>query len=269
MRGGEERIVSHRLAIMVLLLAVLPLATLSPGRTPSVQGASPAKSCKIVKKHGHKKKVCRSAPKRTATPTDTPAPTATPTATATPTDTPTPTPTATPTVSLQVTPLTGCPSVDPDTPAQCDPDITRTYNADGSIDLAARDEGYSVHISQLSARNQSVGAMVVADIRETKSPGNQGSTWQNGGGFFYLKRGTEPVMGLFGCLSSPLPDSATISDGQSMEGWACTDPVPPDQLAGVWTLYWSTGLQYDATPPGADSPAVDIPVAQLTVTVGM
>lgn len=61
------------------------------------------KHCKVVKKHGHKKKVCttvkKPSPAPTATPTDTPTPTATPTntPTATPTNTPTATPTNTPT----------------------------------------------------------------------------------------------------------------------------------------------------------------------------
>jgi hypothetical protein len=61
------------------------------------------KHCKVVKKHGHKKKVCttvkRPPPAPTSTPTNTPTPTATPTSTPTATPTNTPTPTATPTSS--------------------------------------------------------------------------------------------------------------------------------------------------------------------------
>jgi hypothetical protein len=64
--------------------------------------AAAKKHCKIVKKHGHKKKVCTTAKKPSPTPTTTS--TNTPTPTVTPTLTPTVMPTSTPTVMPTSTP---------------------------------------------------------------------------------------------------------------------------------------------------------------------
>lgn len=88
-------------ALVTLLLVLASAAASGRGAASAsvrIHDVATKKHCKIVKKHGHKKKVCTQArpkPTNTLVPTATETPTLPPTSTATPTAIPTDTPTAT------------------------------------------------------------------------------------------------------------------------------------------------------------------------------